>query len=387
MIAYNKTWLTNMLLQAEVKKDLQNGCITHVEFKNIAAKYPLGFYSPNIFVRIGLFILMSFGSGLLTLMFASSGLIETSGWFFFLGLLSYGALEFMVHANHHFRSGVDDALGFIAACLFDTGFCILLYHSGHGFYLPLSGFIFLLNFYFAARFADMFMSAVCCIALFAFAYFGWTTAIPGGLATVPFALMLASGGVYWLTHSYNKRAAFINYRNCLIVAQLVCLVTLYASGNYYVIQTLSDELHGNSGANSPVPFGAFFWVWTIGLPLVYVSFGIKKKDVILLRTGLLLIVISVLTFRTYYHILPTDVMLVIAGTVILGIAYGIMKYLKTPKHGFTYEETNDPDLMDHLKIESLLVAETFSTAPVAPADSGAKFGGGDFGGGGSSSNF
>lgn len=391
MIAYNKTWLANLLLQNEVKQDLQNGCITDAEFKAIAAKYPVGFYTPNLFVRVGLFILtcviISFSNGLLTLLLASTDLIETPAWFLVLGIFSYAALEFMVNSNHHYRSGVDDALLFISACLFATGFAILFYHNKAGmYYLPLTGMIFLLNLYFTIRFADVLMATVSCIALLAFVFFGWTRIIPGGLTTVPFIMMLASAGLYWLSFSYNKKVPFIHYQNCLIIAQVISLATLYAAGNYYIIQTLSDELNGGR-ASSSIPFGTVFWVWTIGLPLVYVGFGVKRKDTILLRTGLLLIAAAVVTFRAYYHILPVDIMLVIAGAVILGIAYGVMKYLKTPKHGFTYAETNDPNLMDHLKIESLLVAETFSTAPSAPADIGVKFGGGDFGGGGSSSNF
>ena len=178
---------------------------------------------------------------------------------------------------------------------------------------------------------------------------------------------------------------FINYQNCLIVAQIVSLIVLYAAGNYYIVQTLSDELNGGSG--KPIPFGIIFWTWTIILPLIYVGFGIRKKDVILLRTGLLLIAAAVITFRNYYHILPIGTALTIAGAVMLGIAYSVMKYLKTPKYGFTCAEPDDADLMDHIKVESLIVAETFSTAPAAPANDGSKFGGGDFGGGGSSSTF
>jgi hypothetical protein len=45
------------------------------------------------------------------------------------------------------------------------------------------------------------------------------------------------------------------------------------------------------------------------------------------------------------------------------------------------------NLADHLKVESLIVAETFSHAPAAPTNDNVKFGGGDFGGGGSSGGF
>ncbi|HTD40018.1 MAG TPA: hypothetical protein VK671_05320, partial [Mucilaginibacter sp.] len=154
---------------------------------------------------------------------------------------------------------------------------------------------------------------------------------------------------------------------------------------YYIVQTLSDEMHGQAG--EAIPFGLFFWVWTMAVPFIYVGFGIRKKGVILLRVGLLLIVAAVVTFRTYYHVLPLDAVLTVGGALVLGVAYAIMKYLKTPKHGFTYAEPEDEHLIDHLKIESLIVAETFSKAPTAPANDGTRFGGGDFGGGGSSDSF
>ena len=125
----------------------------------------------------------------------------------------------------------------------------------------------------------------------------------------------------------------------------------------------------------------------MALPFVYLGFGTRKKDVILLRTGLLLIAASVITLRTYYHVLPLDAALTIGGALTLGIAYALVKYLKTPRHGFTYDEPDDTHFMDHLKVEALIVAETFAKAPAAPAEDHIRFGGGDSGGGGSSGSF
>src|ERR1022692_3792239 len=118
MIAYNKTWLANRRRQAEVKKDLEQGNISNTEFAAIAEKYPVGFYSPNLVVRIGLFILtfviIFFADGLLSLIASGSGIIESFGWPIFLGLLSYLGLELIVDNKFHYRSGVDDALLFIS---------------------------------------------------------------------------------------------------------------------------------------------------------------------------------------------------------------------------------------------------------------------------------
>jgi uncharacterized membrane protein YgcG len=167
------------------------------------------------------------------------------------------------------------------------------------------------------------------------------------------------------------------------------LITFYAAGNYYVVQTLGGEFNSNVNIIAPkaLPFGGFFWAWTILLPFIYLGLGIRKKDAILLRIGLILIAAAAITFRTYYHILPVDIMLATVGAAVLGTAYTIMQYLKTPKHGFTYAELDDSNMMDNLKVESLIIAETFAKAPAAPANDGVKFGGGDFGGGGSSDSF
>lgn len=387
MISYNKTWLLNSRLLNEAEKDFKHGLITDAERMVVKEKYPVGFYTPNLLIRIGLFILtcfvVGFANGLLSLMAMSSGVIESFGWLLFLGLLSYLALELMIREKHHYRSGVDDALLFVSSCLFAGSFGIMILRANDMNYLWMSALIFLLTTYLMLRFADMLMALACIVSFFAFIFFSWTKIVPG-LTTVPFIMMLVSGLTYWLVYAYSKRKEYVIYENCLIVAQIVSLAALYAAGNFYVVQTLSNEMTGQA---KPIAFGAIFWVWTIALPFVYLWFGIKKKDVILLRISLLLIAAAAITFRTYYHILSLDVTLTIVGAVILGIVYALMKYLKTPKHGFTAKELDDAHMMDHLKIESLLIAETFTNAPSAPTNKGVEFGGGDFGGGGSSGGF
>lgn len=390
MIAYNKIWLTNLRLQEDVKEKLNGGYITSEEFKDIKDKYPVGFYTPGPFARIGLFILtlivVSFADGILSLLFASaSNLIETSGWMFFLAILSYIALEVMVSSKHHYRSGVDDALLFISGLLSCVASAMLFSHYNVVYFVPVFAVIFILSFYFSIRFADMLMAALCCASLLAFVYFGWTKVIPIGMMTTPFIIMLISGGMYWISYSFNRQKRFIDYHNCLIVAQLIFLLGLYAAGNYYIAQTLGND--GIGQTPKPVPFGPFFWLWTIALPFVYLGWGIFKKDTILLRIGLVLIAAAIATFRYYYHVLPLDMALTIGGALILGIAYVVMKFLKTPQYGFTYAEPDTEHAMDRLKVESLIVAEAFAKVPSAPAQHQDKFGGGDFGGGGSSSSY
>jgi hypothetical protein len=226
------------------------------------------------------------------------------------------------------------------------------------------------------------MSAMCCIGFLAVIFFTVKKMGAVGEPVIPFVMIIVAGGLYRLVARLETNKLLVNYSGCLIVAEIVALLTFYASGNYYVVQSLSNLLHGTT---KPIAFGPFFWAWTILIPLVYLLPGVRKKDVILLRTGLILIAAAVVTVRNYYHLLQIDLMLTFSGIFVLGLVYALMKYLTMHKHGFTLEVATDAHMLDHLKVESLIIGETFSPAQVAPE--GAKFGGGDFGGGGSSGGF
>jgi NADH:ubiquinone oxidoreductase subunit 6 (subunit J) len=173
----------------------------------------------------------------------------------------------------------------------------------------------------------------------------------------------------------------------LIYVQIASLVTLYLAGNYYVVQKLSNVLHDlPQDSSQSLPFGWFFWLWTLALPLVYVGLGVKKKSIIHLRLGLLLLAAAAFTFRNYYQLLPAEYVLVIVGAALLLIAIAAMKYLKTPKSGFTYVQRGSRHWANNINLESILVAGASPTATV-PSNNPSPFGGGSFGGGGASGSF
>ncbi|ATP58374.1 hypothetical protein CPT03_18855 [Pedobacter ginsengisoli] len=389
MIIYNNIWLANLLIREEAQKARKAEAISIDEQKKIADKYPVGFYTPNIFIRIGLFILtciiVSFSVGLLVMMTSNLDIIDTWGFSLFIGIITYIVLEVMIKSNNHFKSGVDDALIWISAGFILTAFILLQPTINNDFpYSRVSLFIFLLAFYYALRFTDMLMTAVSLIALIATVFMVWKDLILWGMLTMPFLIMIVCSGIYFLSRRSVGKKTTIYYNNCFLVIQIISLLILYLAGNYYVVQVLSP-VSSDIAKPTPVPFGFFFWTWTILLPLVYIYSGLRKKDAIVLRTGLLLVAAAAFTFRNYYHVMPIEGVLCIAGIILLGICYWVMKYLKTPKHGFTYEDLEQDNFMDKLKVESLIVSETFS-GPQVPADN-TRFGGGDFGGGGASGNF
>src|SRR5450432_1821227 len=119
MIAYNNEWLDNLLVRNQADVAIAADCISKEEKGHVYRAYPAGFYTPNISIRIGLFILtmiiVQFSLGLVTMLFltASNG-EEFGGLFIFFGLIIYAGLEFIV-SKKHYKSGVDDALMWMSA--------------------------------------------------------------------------------------------------------------------------------------------------------------------------------------------------------------------------------------------------------------------------------
>lgn len=389
MIIYNKTWLKNLDIQRQLQKSLDHGDISNVEYDAIKAKYPQEFYTPNLFIRAGVFILtiiiISFS---LLLLFSLLQAPFNTLVLFFISAVCYFTLEFMIKHLYHFNSGVDDALLWVSAGFLTTAFILLLdlvtLSNYASYQLITAAFLFLLGTYFSLRFADLLMTAATFSCLIAFIFLGWLRIGFYSLATMPFLIMLVSGVIYYASVSARAKKAAVWYHNCLSVLQFTSLLTLYAAGNYFVVRELGSELStGNPVINKGVPLGWFFWGWTFIVPFIYIWFGVKKKSVILLRTGLVLIAAAAFTFRNYHHVLPVESALCLAGILLLIVAYSVTKYLKTPKYGFTHEDKEDGTLLDKIQVESLVVSETFSTQTPQTE----RMGGGSFGGGGASGNF
>ncbi len=385
MIAYNKIWLDNLAAGDEVEDAFYVNAISKEEKQQAERVFSVGFYSPNYFIRAGLFILTiitgCFSLGLLSLLFLSTIERSFGGLLIFFGLLSYAALEFFVRTKHHYRSGVDDAL------LWITGICLF---SGINIIADISTaanavIIFMLATYFSLRFADMFMSAVSGIALLAVVFLNY---IPFGSiaeATAPFLLMLVTATIYFFIKRIKHGNTARHYRQCCIILEIVMLICFYAVSNYYVVQETANSMFGAALNNTGnMPYGWLFWIFTICTPLIYIIWGIQKKDSMLIRVGLLLVAAIVFTIRYYYAVMAVEAVMLLGGIVLIVISYALTKYLVQPKNGFTSAEVNNRRLKDKMNIEGLVIAESFG---VGQAESNPQFGGGSFGGGGATGDF
>lgn len=384
MIIYNKLWLSNQEARDQLESAAGEKIISSEEKVAIGQKFPVGFYTPNFFIRIGLFLLTciillcSFGLISLVLL----GVIEDifSGLIFFFGIGCYALLEYFAIKKHHFRSGVDDALLWAAGGSVVSAVNLMTN-------VPASGnaiLICALAVYFTIRFADMLMAAIATVALLAVVFYSVLNMGITGKSLVSFALLVVSAVIYFVAKSKETKVPFY-YRNCFVVIQITALVMLYTAVNYFVVRELGSSLLGMQLApGQEIPLGWLFWGFTSIIPLVYILAGLWKKDVVLLRVGLLLVAAIVLTVRNYYFAVPLEKLMLFGGIIFTVLAWAVTKLLATPKKGFTSAEGNTKYLMDNMNVEALIIAETFTGTGQAP---GQKFGGGSFGGGGASGEF
>ncbi len=383
MIAYNKTWLDNEVAVAEVREAFAEGCISTEERDAAVAQFPSGFYTPNISIRTGLFLLtiiiILLSCGLLSLIFLtaivdSEKSVAIASVLF--GLLCYAFLEGFVTKKNHRESGVDIAF-MIASCGFIIAGLNFLFNIGE---LGNAIIVFTIAAFLTLRFANPLMALVSTISFLAIVFYFLLQMIGGVQATVPFALMIVSAFIYFTSKKIAANTSWRHYRDCLLLTSIVGLICFYLAGNYYMVREASVAFF-NLDPSAGIPFGWIFWIFTVIIPLGYIVWGVRKRDPILLRTGLLLVAGIVFTVRYYYEVLPVETLMVIAGVVMILIAYFFIKYLKVPKAGFTSQALSTGS--GTRNIEALIIAETLSSQQ----PSSNQFGGGDFGGGGASGSY
>jgi hypothetical protein len=389
MIAYNKEGLDNLYIRKQLSDEFDKGSINKEQYDRCAEEYPVKFYTPNYVIRIGLFILTVvvavFSFGLMALISSAGSEASLVVLLIFLAIFAYGALEFMVHAKHHYKSGVDDALMWMTGIALVSSFNIWSDVS----YLQNAIFIFAVSLCLTLRFNNMLMSGVACVAFLAFLFFTYTRMGESTKASAPFVMMMVSFFIYFISSRNKNQPAFKYYSGCLLITEIVALVCFYAAGNYYVVREASIVVfHLDLKENESIPFGRLFWIFTIVIPLIYLARGIQKKDVLFLRIGLILIPAAVLTVRYYYHILPVEIAITLCGSLMIGFSYFLIRYLRQPHYGITNEQPVEKNQAEIHQLEALVVAQSFGhSKPHSSETPTVTFGGGSGGGGGAGGEF
>ncbi|MBL4716784.1 MAG: hypothetical protein JKX95_09130, partial [Bacteroidia bacterium] len=189
----------------------------------------------------------------------------------------------------------------------------------------------------AWRFTDKLLTAVSFVGLYGMLFFILYEFGDFGSSILPFVVMLISAILYFKLKKIEEIRELKPWKDCITIYEVMTLLMFYLGGNYFVVKELSVNVLG-SNATADIPLSWLFHATTVIIPLVYFYFGIKRKDILLIRVALLTVGLAVFTLKYYYSLGHPEVTLTLAGAIMLGIAIFVIKYLKEPKFGYTHHQ-------------------------------------------------
>ncbi|GLU52440.1 hypothetical protein [Dyadobacter frigoris] len=376
---YNETWIINLNIQNISQSWLKKNLITLKQLEQITTDFPESFYKPGIFVKTGLFLFTilagSFFSGFISLFFLEN---STDKIFTVISIVCaicyFFALEYAIKDRKLFHSGIDNALLYMAAVAALVPVFLTFDHLKIWQYCLI---VLIVNSFLVIRYADILIAFISVAALYVM-FANIILASPQLKPILPFCLMLISAIIYFL----NQADYGLYYKNCQLVIKTVALMVFYLGGNYYVVREGNALLADLLTPIAPqIPFSALFYILTTTIPLTYIYFGLKNKDRILLITGLLTTAFSAFTYRYYFDIIPMEIILILAGFVLIILTISCIYYFKTARFGLSDEKSEGQNIAN---LEALLIAHQFGQAPTGDH---LNFGGGDFGGGGAGNSY
>jgi len=387
---YEDENLDYFLLQKESKMWLKSKVISEEQFKEISNVFPTTIYQPPFFLQVVLFIATFIGvssvTSVLAVTFLSNGTEAASFLSFIYGVGLFIFLDRVIYKQkNHFNSGVAEAFLYISIGLIAFGiFEFIEYINLNEYVVLLMSFV--ASVFIAFRYLKIEGTIVALGLILTFLFL--VSYDIGGIAKhiLPFTVCAVFVGIYFLIRCLKREDWNQFYKNHFLVGETICLLVIYASLNYFVVRELSISMIGlELEAGQDIPFAYLFYVTTLAIPLFYLYYGIKTKSILFIRTSLIVLACGVFTFKYYFSTGHLEISLTLAGAVLLGISIYLMRYLKTPKQGFTGEPILQNKYLD-ANLEAFVINNTMSVN--APMGGEAPLGqGGEFGGGGASGEF
>jgi hypothetical protein len=297
-------------------------------------------------------------------------------------------LESFIKNKNIYNSGTDEALLYIG--LIFLTLCVFLVTNEISSDSPLFFFSTALPFIAFAmiRYADRIITLALSFCVYAILFLLIMKFGDIAKLIMPFALMLFSAALYFQSKKYKTKSELFYWRSCIEVVEFLALIIFYMACNYYVIRESSVAFFNmdlQPGENIPLAF--VFYILTAAVPLLYIYFGLKRKDKTLLWSGLVLLAASALTFKYYFSLGHPEIALTVAGIVLIIVAYYSIKYFKTPKYGITFEDQIDEDSFLKSNAEALIIVESLTQKSASVSQDGVEFGGGQSGGAGSGGSY
>ena len=355
---YHDDEMNNRFVIEQSSKAYNDLLLGQESYFKIVAEHPDRLYTPNLFIRIALGLLtlvaVLFSGILLAFLVQPSGMSSAMILLILSAIACFASLELLIRNKRYYNAGVDNVLIFYIV-LFSVA--ALFANDVNADYRFVSAVTLLLCAFLAIRYADSFAASLTYISFLLFGFMVYIKFGDFAKLTVPFFMAATSGIMYMQMTKLIKRENILIYRGSFEVVRWLTMLSFYGSLNYFVVRELGNKMFAmNYSASHPFAFGWFFWITTITIPIVYLVLGIKKKDLVFIRTGFVLIATSIFTVRYYHSALPAEIAMLLAGLILIILSSLLIKILKSPKHGFTFKNRNTSARA--LNIEGMIVGQT-----------------------------
>lgn len=383
--AYNPDWLNNLHIVKEAKQWMVSGLISKEQYNAIAEQHPSQFYHPNIIIRILLlvatWIVLGAITGLLILAVKNGDETVLSIMSIIYGVGSMVVLDrVFIASKNHYKSGITEAILYHSILFIMLGFVNFFENSLTAYAIVLSCLLAIT----AYRYLDL-LSTIGALCSFAWLVFYLLYQAGGAMQQIiPIVFIMMFTPLYFGFKRLKKIPTNEPWENCLITAEAICLLFIYAAGNYLVVRELSVEMMNlDLQEGQDIPLAFIFYALTVLIPIFYLYFGLKNKDLVLIRVSLAVLAFSVFTFKYYFSLGHHGISLTVGGLIMLAISVSLLRWLKTPKHGYTRENILS-EKWANSNAQALIVSQTLGAVKVPEVY---QFGGGESGGGGAGSRF
>jgi hypothetical protein len=245
-------------------------------------------------------------------------------------------------------------------------------------------------------------------ALLALGAWRWGNAAFAGFAAGAVFVLLARaphGRLLWVAagvalsaaaERFTDRTAWAPSHRACARGLVVCgIAAVYAAVNCWSVDKRVIEGLGSRARTLPEG-GPGDGAWIVAVlatalvPAAVFLRGVVRRRALLVDTGLVLAALSLVTLREYVHVASLGVVLAVAGSLLVGGALAVNRWLRGGPEGERGGFTADALFTDEAGLRAVeLVPVLAAHAPAAkpPDEPGFSGGGGGFGGGGAGSSY
>lgn len=385
MQAYNKNKLENGLQVIEARRLFKMKFISKEQLTLISRELTQ-LQTNSIFVRFGFFLL---GSFLISSLFGFISMIFTpfihnynEMLIFINAAICLISCELLAKKGYH-RHGLDDA--FILA--WQGTFCVAIGMMTESFSAVFATLL-LIGLFSCIRYVNTLSALFSCIGLVGFFVSLIIEVKVIGAIFLPFVGLVLATIIFAFFYQFNKNTKHLIYHKAFQFIKIFSLVLAYVAINYLVVRELSEKIMGSvvkKGTDIPLAF--VFYGLTFILPMLYIYFGLFRKDRPLLTLGFFTLALSFLTIRYYYSFILPETALLLTGFFLFLITFFVIKKIKDKDSGITFQPDRDTNSGFILNAQALIINSQIHIQPNITTESKMPFGGGGYSGGGSGGDF